>query len=173
MTETAVLWMMVLTQAAPNGIATLCNAPGFGMQFCLWHRNFKKMCWVLPASIGGVFSVADTSSPPETGLCTAPSAALPSSGKRPVNGYAVTEVGCNALEKKDVAAQSLFAPCFCTLVSFVQKPGKRVLVRYRGYFHPISKPGAITTIYRKTLLRGYFPKAQERSFFIQISSKGV
>ena len=46
-------------------------------------------------------------------------------------------------------------------------------MRYSIAFRPISKTGAIITIYRKTLLRGNFPKAQERPFFIQISQKGV
>jgi len=99
-----------MTEAAPSGTVTLCNAPGSGMQFCPWHRICRRRCWVCPASIDSVFSAADTSSLPETGQFTAPSAAFPSSEKRPVNGYAVTEVGCNGLAEKHVAAQSLFAP---------------------------------------------------------------
>ena len=64
---------------------------------------------MFPASIVSVFSAADTSFPPGIEPFTAPSAAFPSSGKRPVNGYAVTEVGCNGLAENNVAAQSLFA----------------------------------------------------------------
>ena len=137
---------MALTQAVPSGTATPCNAPGSGMLCFRRHRSCRRRCWVFPASIVNAFSATDTSFPPGTGPFTAPNAVFPSNGKRPANGFAVTEVGCNGLAKKYVAAQSLFTPRICILVSFVQKPKKRVLVRYRGAFRPISKTGATTTI---------------------------
>jgi hypothetical protein len=103
--ETAVPWMMALTQAVPSGTVTLYNAPGSGMQFFPCHQLCMKRSWALVTNIGNAFFPTVTSSPPETGQCTALSAAFPNSGKRPVTGFAVTGVVCNALAEKDIAAQ--------------------------------------------------------------------
>lgn len=59
---------------------------------------------MFPARIVNAFSDTDTSFLSGIGAFTAPNTAFLSSGKRHVNGIAVTVVKCNGLVRKSVAA---------------------------------------------------------------------